>query len=134
MLNSLLIVAFFKGTLLKDTATKDPIAQFCCVEHVVFVEAWLLKQTSSKEYNQSIDVSNMRWNIHPRASLKKHIIREHDKNIESCKCNESVRGKHLVYNISWKKVIFQRKFMFKFHLNSIIFSEGQNSNSYFTKA
>ena len=26
--------------------------------------------------------------------------RKHDKNIESCKCNESVRGKHLVYNIS----------------------------------
>ena len=46
-------MAFFKGTLLKDTATKDPIAQFCCVEHVVFVEACLLKN-SSKEYNQSI--------------------------------------------------------------------------------
>ena len=54
-MNSLLILAFFKGTLSKDTATQDPIAQCCCVEHVVFVEAWLLKKYSSKEYNQSIE-------------------------------------------------------------------------------
>ena len=38
----------FKGTLLKDTATKDPIPHFFCVEHVVFVEAWLLKKILQK--------------------------------------------------------------------------------------